>query len=35
MKLKAYFKKTQGISILSTADRDGKVTTAIYSIPRF
>jgi hypothetical protein len=35
MQLKDYFKKTKGISILSTADRDGKVTTAIYSIPRF
>jgi len=34
MKLKNYFEKTKGISILSTADRDGKVTTAIYSMPR-
>jgi hypothetical protein len=34
MKLKDYFQKTKGISILSTADRDGKVTTAIYSLPR-
>lgn len=34
MKLKDYFEKTSGISILSTADRDGKLTTAIYSKPR-
>jgi hypothetical protein len=34
MKLKDYFEKTKGISILSTADRDGKVTSAIYSMPR-
>jgi hypothetical protein len=34
MKLQDYFEKTKGISILSTADRDGKVTTAIYSMPR-
>jgi len=34
MKLKDYFAKTKGISILSTADRDGKVTTAVYSVPR-
>jgi hypothetical protein len=34
MKLKDYFQKTKGISILSTADGDGKLTTAIYSAPR-
>jgi hypothetical protein len=34
MKLKDYFEKTKGISILSTSDMNGKVTTAIYSIPR-
>jgi hypothetical protein len=34
MKLQDYFEKTKGLSILSTADRDGKVTTAIYSMPR-
>ena len=34
MKLKDYFEKTKGISILSTADREGKLTTAIYSRPR-
>ena len=35
MKLKDYLEKKNGISILSTADRDGKVTTAIYSKPHF
>jgi hypothetical protein len=35
MKLKDYLEKKNGISILSTADKDGKVTTAIYSKPRF
>jgi len=35
MKLKDYLEKKSGISILSTADSDGKVTTAIYSKPRF
>lgn len=35
MKLKDYLEKKNGISILSTADSDGKVTTAIYSKPRF
>jgi hypothetical protein len=34
MTLKDYFEKTKGIGIMSTADRDGKVTTAIYSKPR-
>jgi Pyridoxamine 5'-phosphate oxidase len=34
MTLKDYFEKIKGIGILSTADRDGKVTTAIYSMPR-
>ena len=34
MKLKDYLEKTKGISILSTADGDGKLTTAIYSSPR-
>lgn len=34
MKLKDYIEKTKGISILSTADGDGRVTTAIYSAPR-
>jgi len=35
MKLKDYLEEKSGISILSTADRDGKVTTAIYSKPSF
>jgi Pyridoxamine 5'-phosphate oxidase len=34
MTLKDYFEKTKGIGIMSTADKDGKVTTAIYSKPR-
>ena len=34
MKLKDYLEEQNGISILSTADRDGKLTTAIYSKPR-
>jgi len=34
MKLREYLDERKGISILSTADRDGKVTTAIYSKPR-
>lgn len=34
MKLKDYFEEKNGVSILSTADSDGKLTTAIYSKPR-
>ncbi len=34
MKLKDYLESTDGISILSTANSDGKLTTAIYSKPR-
>jgi hypothetical protein len=34
VKLKDYLESTDGISILSTADSDGKLTTAIYSKPR-
>ena len=34
MKLKDYLDSNNGISILSTADSDGKLTTAIYSKPR-
>ncbi len=34
MKLKDYLEANNGISILSTSDRDGKLTTAIYSKPR-
>jgi len=33
MKLKDYLEKNNGIGIFSTADKDGKVTTAIYSKP--
>lgn len=33
MKLREYFEGKQGISILSSADKDGKCTTAIYSKP--
>jgi len=33
MKLKDYLDEKKGISILSTADKDGKLTTAIYSKP--
>ena len=33
MTLKDYFMKTRGTGILSTADGDGRVTTAIYSAP--
>ena len=34
MTLKDYFEKNQGTCILSSADRSGKVTTAVYSAPR-
>jgi hypothetical protein len=34
MKLKEYLEQKQGISILSSADKDGKCTAAIYSKPR-
>ena len=34
MKLKEYLDEKKGISILSTADGNGKVATAIYSKPR-
>lgn len=34
MTLKDYIDSTQGTCILSSADRSGKVTTAIYSSPR-
>jgi hypothetical protein len=33
MELKEYFKKTDGIGILATADEDGRVDVAIYSKP--
>jgi hypothetical protein len=34
MTLKDYFEGRPGICILSSADRGGKVTTAVYSAPR-
>ena len=34
MTLKDYFENRSGICILSSADRTGKVTTAVYSAPR-
>jgi hypothetical protein len=34
MELKAYFDTTKGIGILSTADGEGKVNSAIYARPR-
>lgn len=33
MHLKEYFEKTHGVGILSTADADGKVDSALYSRP--
>lgn len=33
MDLKAYFEKTDGMGILSTADSDGNVDTALYGRP--
>ncbi len=33
MDLKAYFDESQGLGILSTADKNGKVDAAVYSRP--
>lgn len=33
MDLKTYFDKTNGVGVLSTADKNGKVDTAVYSRP--
>jgi hypothetical protein len=33
MELKEYFKNTKGVGVLSTADGEGRVDTAIYSRP--
>jgi len=33
MELKDYFENTKGLGVLSTADNDGKVNSAIYSRP--
>ena len=35
MNLSEYFKTTKGIGVLSTADSDGKVDSAIYARPHF
>jgi hypothetical protein len=35
MKLKEYFTKTKGLGILSTADSEGKVDSAVYARPHF
>lgn len=35
MELAEYFKKAKGVSILSTADSQGKVNAAIYGRPHF
>ena len=35
MQLEQYFESTQGTGIMSTADSDGKVNSAIYARPRF
>lgn len=33
--LKSYFEKVKGLSILATADAEGKVNAAVYSRPHF
>ena len=33
MDLKSYFDETQGVGILSTSDKDGRVDAAVYSRP--
>ena len=35
MELIEYFKKSEGIGVLATADAQGKVNVAIYSRPHF
>ena len=35
MSLKEYFDTTKGVGILSTADSDGQVDSAVYSRPHF
>lgn len=35
MELKKYFETTEGLGVLSTADKDGRVNAAIYSRPHF
>jgi hypothetical protein len=33
--LKDYFETTRGVGVIATADREGKVTMAVYSRPHF
>lgn len=33
--LKEYFENTKGMSVIATADREGKVNMAVYSRPHF
>ncbi len=35
MDLREYFESTKGVGVLSTADNDGKVDSAIYARPHF
>ncbi len=35
MELKEYFESTEGTGVLSTADGDGRVNSAVYSRPHF
>jgi hypothetical protein len=35
MELKAYFENLKGVGVLATADKEGRVNTAIYSRPHF
>lgn len=35
MELKKYFENTEGKGVMATADKDGKVDTAIYARPHF
>jgi hypothetical protein len=35
MELKEYFENTEGKGVMATADKDGKVDTAIYARPHF
>ena len=33
--LKDYFENTNGVGVMATADKEGKVNTAVYSRPHF
>ena len=35
MELREYFENTEGTGVMATADKDGKVDTAIYARPHF